>query len=355
MTRWGIFGVVVLAAACGGKKEEGKPAQGSATPGSGKPKPPVVKRGADDAACTPVMETIAAIYHAWDPDIVYGLMLEMKDGEAYQGLWRQCTKWWTDEDRACVTAAADYDALQKCSTLNPIAIDTSRDVAACTGGVVAQLGCPEGAWKNDKVCVPAPAGFTAEPDGDAVELTYADGTRIRVYAHEDEDGECAENVGELVAAKYTSDELFDECRWPRGQFVALDQRGEKGRFAKATICSGGAAVSCSVKGAPKLEAACKAIQVVGPEEPPLDLTGGGVREETKSAAPSPSGTAGAAEKRSGGFDDYVKAICACNDRECVENTRVDWIERDVDLVNAAASDPAASAEIARCADRFGEE
>lgn len=87
--------VVAVLAACGGKKEE-------------------AKRGGDDAACAKSIAKIEAIAKAWNADHALARLSETKDGEPYRSVWKLCTATWTDQDRACIAAAADHDALETC-------------------------------------------------------------------------------------------------------------------------------------------------------------------------------------------------------------------------------------------------
>lgn len=260
--------VLSLVLACGDKKEPGArtdrpPAAGTAAPGS-PPPPPPAPRGGDDAACTVALEKIVSLYRADNPDHAYASMLDRKTGEHYTTQWRLCARWWTDADRACIAAAANLEALERCP-ISVAAIEAARAVPGCAGGVVAKLDCGEGVWSNDRMCVPAPPGFTATVEGGDVTLAYPDGASLRLRAEAD-DAECEKSVRELVEEAHGSDETFDECRWPRGRYVAVDVRGDRGRYAKALVCSGGGSFSCGVGDAPRLEGACKGMQVLGPPE-----------------------------------------------------------------------------------------
>jgi hypothetical protein len=139
MMRAAIVGVFVLAAACGGKKDE-------------------AKRGGDDAACTKSIAKIEEVAKVWNADHALAMLSEMKDGEHYRAVWKRCTTKWTDKDRACIAAAADYDALEKCD----VGFDEGESKQASASGpaqvdLLAQLrGLADRACAcKDKACMSA--------------------------------------------------------------------------------------------------------------------------------------------------------------------------------------------------------
>lgn len=205
--------VMAVLAACGGKEEE-------------------AKRGGDDEACTKSIAKIEEIAKVWNADHALAMLSAMKDGEHYRSVWKLCTTKWTDKDRACIAAAADYDALEKCevgfdegesnqaSASGPAPVDlveqlrslADRACACKDKACMSALERDYDAWETEARKQPKPSEAEMTQLGAESDRLEGCASKITVDPCDCKDMTCFDSVfGDLTEAQ-RADPRVEECR-----------------------------------------------------------------------------------------------------------------------------------------------